>query len=566
MAEELGRAALILETDDKLQAGMDKAKQGVTKTLGGMRAVALGAGAAAGGAVAAVGTAAFEVSRQTEQASRQIEASLGVSRVQAEELGAVARRVFGNNFAGSVQEAGEAVALLSKQVEGVAGQEQALTETAFSITDAFDEPMDKVISAVATLTSEFEGLDPTDAFDLIAAGFQRGLDESGDFLDSIGEYSGTFADADFSAAEFFSTMESGQKGGVLGTDKIADAIKEFQIRITEGGDAVADGLDALDMNLLGVWDTLSSGDATVKDVFDDVIGKLNEMEDPIARNRAAVGLFGTQAEDLGSSFTEGIDTGLVSLEEMRGSAEKLAAQYDEMGSSLGGVWRQILVEIAPLTDKILDLITDLLPKFSTWLTDNMPAMKEWFAETWTAAEPFVTGFAEGAVTIFSWLQDLWAWLSLNKPLMVIAFAAIGAAIVLALGPLAGATLAIAAIVTAVGLIKENWDTIEAYFVGIWEKVNTAFSTGWTNLVTAVLTPWVEAVAGITLIWSGISQWFTDLWNNIGTAFAGAWKTIYDILFPEVPYSEQIHGRLGRDCQQYRQHFQAGRQRGDRRAE
>ena len=231
---------------------MDTAKRGVTKTLGGMRAVALGAGAAAGGAVAAVGTAAFEVSRQTEQASRQIEASLGISRTQAEELGAVARRVFGNNFAGSVQEAGEAVALLSKQVEGVAGQEQALTETAFSITDAFGEPMDKVISAVATLTNEFEGLDPTDAFDLIAAGFQRGLNESGDFLDSIGEYSnGTFAAADFSAAEFFSTMESGQEGGVLGTDKIADAIKEFQIRITSGGDAVADGLDVLGHEFTG---------------------------------------------------------------------------------------------------------------------------------------------------------------------------------------------------------------------------------------------------------------------------------------------------------------------------
>ena len=156
-----------------------------------MRAVALGAGAVAGGAVAAVGTAAFEVSRQTEQASRQIEATLGVSRAQAEELGAVARRVFGNNFAGSVQEAGDAVALLSQQVEGIAGQEQALTEKAFSIYDAFGEPVDRVISAVATLTSEFEDLDPTEAFDLVAAGFQRGLDESGDFLDSIGEYSNT---------------------------------------------------------------------------------------------------------------------------------------------------------------------------------------------------------------------------------------------------------------------------------------------------------------------------------------------------------------------------------------
>ena len=104
--------------------------------------------------------------------------------------------------------------------------------------------------------------------------------------------------------------------------------------------------------------------------------------------------------------------------------------------------------------------------------------------------------------------------------MVLAFTAIGAAIVLALGPVAGATLAIAAICDGSGADQGELGHDRGVFVGIWEKVNTAFSTGWTNLVTAVLTPWVEAVAGITLIWSGISQWFTDLWNNIGTAFAG----------------------------------------------
>ena len=326
---------------------------------------------------------------------------------------------------------------------------------------------------------------------------------------------------------------------MLGTDRIADAVKEMQVRVSEGAKGVSDSFALLGIDGNAAMAKIGEGTGTFKDVFDEIIVKVNELESPLHRNTALTGLFGTQAEDLGQSFTEGIDTGLVSLEEMRGSAEKLAAQYDEMGSSLGGVWRQILVEIAPLTDKILDLITDLLPKFSQWLTDNMPAIKDWFSETWTAAEPFVTGFAEGAVTIFSWLQDLWAWLSENETLMIAAFVAIGAAIALALGPVSLAVAAILGIVTAVGLIKENWDTIEAYFTTLWENVNTAFSTGWTNLVTAVLTPWVNAVAGITLVWSGISQWFVDLWNNIGTAFAGAWKQIYDLLFPEVPYSEQI---------------------------
>ena len=159
-----------------------------------MRAVALGLGAAAGGAVAAVGTAAFEVSRQTEQASRNIEATLNVSRQRAEELGEVAKRVFGNNFAGSVQEAGRGGGLAQPAGRGRgragagAGRESVRDLRRVRRTGGQD-----IISAVATLSSEFDNLDPTEAFDLVAAGFQRGLDQSqATFLDSIGEYSNQF--------------------------------------------------------------------------------------------------------------------------------------------------------------------------------------------------------------------------------------------------------------------------------------------------------------------------------------------------------------------------------------
>ena len=545
MAENLGSAVLELSTDDtKLTEGIENAKTTTKSGMTALKGLVLGVGAAGAGAVAAVGAAAFDISRQVEETTVLLQAQLDVTAEEAERLGQVALDVFENNFGGSVNEAGAALTLLSQQMDDIEGKEQALAEAAFSISDAFGQPIEEIIAAASTLSDEFDEIDPTAAFDLIAAGFQRGLDKSGDFLESVGEYSNLFADADFSAAEFFSTMESGQEGGMLGTDKIADAVKEFQVRITDGSKDVVAGLEAVGLDVATVYESLKSGDATMKDIFDDVVVSLNAMEDPIERNRAAVQLFGTQAEDLGPQFTEGIDTGLVSLEEMRGSAEDLAVQYDEMGSSLGGVWREILVAISPLTDKILDLITDLLPKFSAWLTENIPAMSEWFTSTWTAAEPFVSGFATGAVTIFSWLQDFWAWLSANETLMVASFLAIGAAIVVAMGPVSLAVAAISGIVLAVGLIKDNWDTIEAYFTTLWENVNTAFSTGWTNLVTAVLTPWVEAVAGITTIWSGISQWFTDLWNNIGTAFSTAWDQIYKILFPEVPYSEQIKAAWG----------------------
>ena len=104
----------------------------------------------------------------------------------------------------------------------------------------------------------------------------------------------------------------------------------------------------------------------MKDIFDDVVVSLERRwRTRSLRNRAAVAVFGTPSGGPGAElYGRGSTPVWSAWEEMRGSAEQLAVQYDEMGSSLGGVWRTILVEISPLTDKILDLITDLLPKFS----------------------------------------------------------------------------------------------------------------------------------------------------------------------------------------------------------
>ena len=209
MAFRLGDAVVFFggdtsELDQKTEnseGGLKKWASNATSLIGG---AVVGAAATAGAAIAAVGVAAFNVSADTEKASRKMQAQLGVTREEADRLALAARGVFGSNFAGSVEEAGEAVSQLVRDMgDAVTGQEQTLTEYGFAISDAFGAPIDEVIRAAATLQEEFDNLSPQEAFDLIAAGFQSGLDKSGDFLDSIGEYSNLFADADFSASEFF---------------------------------------------------------------------------------------------------------------------------------------------------------------------------------------------------------------------------------------------------------------------------------------------------------------------------------------------------------------------------
>ena len=358
-----------------MQKGLADAKTSTSRTLGAMRTLAVGAGVAAAGAVAAIGTSALNVSNETDKATKKIRAQLRTTEAEAKRLGKAALGVFKNNFADSIEESGEAVMLLSEQLGDAArGQEQALAEAAFGLRDAFGPEVDKVIAAVSTLTDEFEDLDPTQAMDLVVTGFQRGLDKSGDFLESIGEYSNLFADAEFSAAEFFSTMETGQAGGVLGTDKIADAMKEFQIRLTEGNEDVREALTEVGLDADEIFTGLSDGTLSVKDVWEQLLPAINAIDDPLKRNRILVALLGTQAEDLGTDFTTGLDSGKTSLKEMEGASESLNTQYDNLQDNLSGVWRTLITELSPLTDDIVEMANTVLPEINKWLTENLPGI------------------------------------------------------------------------------------------------------------------------------------------------------------------------------------------------
>ena len=515
MAFRLGDAAVFFGADSTDLDSKIEGSQGKMSSFGSKASALIGgavvtAAAAAAAAIAAVGVAAFSVSQDTETAARQIEASLGLSRAEAERLAEAARGVFGQNFANSVTEAGEAVALLVQHIEGVAGQEEALTAKAFAISDAFGPPIEEVIAAVSVLTEEFEGLDPTQAFDLVAAGFQKGLDKSGDFLDSIGEYSGLFGDAKFGADEFFSVLETGQAGGVLGTDKIADAVKEFQIRVAEGSEDVGDAMHALGLSYAEIEDDLATGEQSMADVFATVVEKLNEIDDPLERNRAAVALFGTQAEDLGVNFTQGLSMAQTSLEDMAGAADSLNAQYDTLGGALGAIWRELIVEVSPLTDLLLDLAHRAIPLVrvgAQWLGDVLSGE--------------VGPGLEGVIKWLKTLEPLWA---IMRDAVDHVKDSLRLVVQLLKGDFAGAWETVQGIVKriidtwgtligdAVAAIGASFNEVDWAATGeaIWKKAKTGLESA--------LTTAGKALAGLS---GWIGGWFSGLdWATAGTSI---WK-------------------------------------------
>ena len=74
----------------------------------------------------------------------------------------------------------------------------------------------------------------------------------------------------------------------------------------------------------------------------------------------------------------------------------------------------------------------------------------------TLQRAFGTAIKSGLEVILPLFQGLVDWLRENRPVMIAVLIAIGAAIVLAMGPVSVAALAIVGIVALIGWMRDNW--------------------------------------------------------------------------------------------------------------
>jgi phage-related minor tail protein len=437
---------LIIQLKDEASAG-----------LAGLQGALLSVGAATTGAavagLAGISVAAFTTANDFAEAQRQMQAQLGITADEAAALADVSRQVFGNNFGADVADASAAVAELQQRL-GLLGSEgpaalQGAAESAFALRDVFGVDVAESAAAAQTLMNEF-GISSAQAFDLLASGFQRGLNSSGDFLDTIGEYSNLFAENGSTADQFFSLLETGLAGGVLGTDKAADAFKEFGIRIADGSKASADALAALGLSDLTTQ--LSSGAITATDAFGIVQSALAGVTDPLLQAQLGVALFGTQFEDLGASSVLGISLAQTSLADLAGSADSLNVKYDSLGAVVQTLWRQALLALEPFGIALLDLANAAMPLLLSGLEAAQPvfaALAGWLSGAAAGLSTFVTAATSGEFSGFT--EAIGAIGSVLQANLMPALAAVGGVLAAVFAPaLAGMLPALGAAVAGFG--------------------------------------------------------------------------------------------------------------------
>jgi phage-related minor tail protein len=322
-------------------------------------------------AVAGLALGAANIAGEFDQASKQLGASLGASEEDVKALESVYKEVFKTGIVDSVEEAAAATSEAFKRF-GADADLSSIVVVGEQLQKTFGVELTESFNAAQTLVKNF-GISTEEAFDLIVSGFQKGLNNSDDFLESVNEYSTQFANGGANAKQFFSVLSTGYQAGVLGTDKAADAFKEFRVRIQDGSKTTSEALELIGIDSQNLAKQFSDGSITAVEAFDIVVGALNNTKDSSKVLQAGVGLLGTQFEDLGTQSALALSTTSKEFENVEGAAGNLVKNFSGVGKSVSSLVNTLKVEISELDiwddlfksaqeniEKIRDIIPEVL--------------------------------------------------------------------------------------------------------------------------------------------------------------------------------------------------------------
>ena len=546
--------------------------------------------------LAAMGTGAIaakylaDLGGEWQTATNQVAASTGAAGKELEGLRDVMEDVYAANYGDSVADVGDAVAMVNRNMANLDQNGlTAATEGALALRDAFEYDVAESTRAAEAIRKNF-GSSAEEAFSLIAAGAQNGLDYSGELIDTINEYSSQFAKLGFDADGMFNILQAGADGTAWNLDKVGDAIKEFSIRAIDGSDSTVEAFTSLGYNAENIMATFAAGGEGANKAFFDVINTLMAVDDQVERDALGVALFGTMWEDLGTEAMEAMAGASQAAYDTEGALEKInQVKYNDLDSAIQGIGRQMEVALLPAADAVYQSLMDSMPEiteameevspviaeiagdFADWaggaISDGLPVLVDgirdfanWAGKAYEKAKPFlsflwehkgtvlavaaalrVLGPAIGAVTTamnaFKTAKTFMALLQSSGKIAQVtaAFQRFGSILT---GPL-GIIIAVAG---AIALLYKNWDTVKAWLVNFGNTVNqiwTNFSNMVGNAIAAIgqkfpmlgayLQGWWESIQAAVDNVKAIFQNIIDFISNVFSGnWSAAWQNIVNI--------------------------------------
>lgn len=532
-------------------------------------AAAVGIAATMGGLLAKELMSGFD----RDMANRKLQVQLGIDESQLASVNEAINNAYKNNFGESIDQLREDAAAIIKNglvdASDTAGL-QAMLEKFATVGQVTGNSVEEIASAVSRLVKSGVAEDTASALDLITVATQKGLDTSGELLDTLTEYSVQFKKIGIDGQQALGMIKQLMDGGARNVDLAADAIKEFAIRSVDGSQSTIEAYQAIGLNADQMMQTLAKGGPEATKAMDTIVDKINSITDPVKREAVGVALFGTQWEDLATAMAN------LNPSSARDAIGQVTGAVQEASDTLGGgalsgfesLGRTFEVLRGKFQDFLAKAFGPMAQQISAWITNALPKLGEFFQQN----------IGPAIQSVIPTLRDLWnglkqglsliggqygenikkIWPEVQKlgeaaknaftaalPVLKGVATAFGALILVSLKiqgvvlPLLikGFTLLYKAIAfvyeTVVPAVTGAFKTIGEIAMWLW---NNAIQPAWHGIQSAISTAWgvIQTVfnafkTAISAVGSVFGYVFDTvimpMWNNFETAISAVWAVL-----------------------------------------
>lgn len=300
--------------------------------------------------VAQIGIDSFN---DLDSAIAKAKGALGETEIEAQNTGDVIKEVYEAGVGESMSAVADAVILVKTNLGDLDdGTLSNITQQAITLEDTFGVDMSETLRGAKSLMTNF-GLSGQDAMDLIIAGTQNGLNWTDELGDNIAEYGGKFAQAGYSAEDYFQLLKNGADGGAYNLDKVNDAINEVTTRLTDG--TIEESIGLFSENTQTLFEEWKNGGATQKDVIDSIVQDITNCDDQQKALTLSAVAFGTMGEDANLTFAESLNDVGDTFEDTNGKGEQFLEDTTTGAQKTEGYIRQLKDSLSGVGDVLTDI-------------------------------------------------------------------------------------------------------------------------------------------------------------------------------------------------------------------
>ena len=526
-----------------------------------------------------------ELATEGDTALAMLEARTGATGQTMEGFEDVLYEVYNANYGESLGDVSEKLSTVIQMTDDLDNASLAkVTKSAIALEDVFGFDVKESLRAANSLMDQF-GITSDEAFNLIVQGAQNGLDQNGDLLDTINEYSVQFKNAGYSADDMFNMLANGVDAGTWSVDKLGDAVKEMNIRLSDGTadealqklgfgfEEAAVDAEALERAALGIskaeanlttaqWEANQAlrDYGANSNTYKKALNNLKDAEYDLADAQKKYNDIASETEFNLDTIKESLAAGGDVAQEAMGqimtalmSVEDEQERYILGQTIMGTMWEDLgedTVKALMNTEGAISGTVDAMGQMDAAAYDTLESSLSQLGRTIKAeviqpiADKLIPVAKESVDFVTSKVAPAVDWCLDNLPTLAVVLSGIAAAVVAfkwssLVGGIKKAGVALKALGAAnpIGLIIIAVTALVAAFVYLWNNCE-GFRNFWINLWEKIKGATSAAVEWIKNCWESIKAFFTGD-NPIARYFQLGWENIKLVWSIAVSYFQTL---------------------------